>query len=257
MKKFKFEVGEKYGYFEIIEKESIVKNGHTYVTTKCKCGKTQLSSLSDLRNNKTSGCRSCKARERSRKINIGDKFKSWIVIDGPITNQHQCLLWKVQCEKCKQSEKWVQGNELMNSEKGFQCQKCAAIERGNKQAISNGKHGDLTLTQFARMQRSAEKRNLEFKISIKDLWELFIFQNQICAITGDYISSIEDASLDRIDSSIGYIKNNIQWVTYQANVSKHIMSMNELYNFCTKVLNHANQQGSQPLKKLEPSETNC
>ena len=86
---------------------------------------------------------------------------------------------------------------------------------------------------------------------------LFIFQNQICAITGDYISSIEDASLDRIDSSIGYIKNNIQWVTYQANVSKHIMSMNELYNFCTKVLNHANQQGSQPLKKLEPSETNC
>lgn len=55
------------------------------------------------------------------------------------------------------------------------------------------------------------------------------------------------------------VKNGHTYVTtkYQANVSKHIMSMNELYNFCTKVLNHANQQGSQPLKKLEPSETNC
>lgn len=34
------------------------------------------------------------------------------------------------------------------------------------------------------------------------------------------------------------------------------MTMEQLYEFCRKVLNHANQQPNQPLKKLEGSETN-
>jgi hypothetical protein len=34
------------------------------------------------------------------------------------------------------------------------------------------------------------------------------------------------------------------------------MTMEELKLFCKKVLNHANQQPSQPLTKLEGSETN-
>ena len=77
-----------------------------------------------------------------------------------------------------------------------------------------------------------------------------------CAITGKHFDSIDDASLDRIDSTKGYIEGNVQWTTYQANVSKHTMTMDELYQFCKDVLNHANQQPSQPLTKLEGSETN-
>lgn len=85
---------------------------------------------------------------------------------------------------------------------------------------------------------------------------MFEKQNHICAITGDIISSIDEASLDRIDSSKGYTEDNVQWVTIQANLSKHTMTMEELKLFCRKVLNHANQQPSQPLTKLEGSETN-
>ncbi len=91
---------------------------------------------------------------------------------------------------------------------------------------------------------------------LKYLWNLFQEQKQICAITGDYIPNIEEASLDRIDSSKGYIEGNVQWVTYQANLSKHVMTMEQLYEFCRKVLNHANQQPSQRLTTLEGSETN-
>ena len=67
-------------------------------------------------------------------------------------------------------------------------------------------------------------------------------QDKKCDITGDSIPNIRDASLDRIDSNLGYIEGNVQWVTYRANVSKHTMTMTELYEFCKKVLNHANQQ---------------
>lgn len=114
----------------------------------------------------------------------------------------------------------------------------------------------MTLTRYTKLQLSAKKRNIEFNISLEYLWNLFESQQQICAITGDYIPNIEEASLDRIDSSKGYIEGNVQWVTQQANLSKHVMTMEQLYEFCKKVLNHANQQPSTPLTKCEGSETN-
>lgn len=45
-------------------------------------------------------------------------------------------------------------------------------------------------------------------------------------------------------------------VTYQANVSKHTMTMEQLYEFCNKVINHANQQPSMSLTTHKGSETN-
>jgi hypothetical protein len=129
-------------------------------------------------------------------------------------------------------------------------------ESGNNQAINNGKIGKLTLTRYTRLQRLAQKRDISFDLSIAYLWGLFKSQNYICAITGDLLTDINDASLDRIDSSKGYIEGNVQWTTSQANISKHTMTMSELHVFCTKVLNYANQQPTQPLTKLEGSETN-
>lgn len=254
MRKFICKIGECFGYWEVIDNKPIIKSGHTYVLVRCKCGKEELRCLSDLKNNRTTGCRSCKARERSRNINIGDKFKHWLVIDGPRITKYQSIEWLVQCD-CG-STRWIQGKELMSPRQSFQCLKCAQIERGKREKISNGKVGDLDANRFGKIKRNAETRNIPFSLTIKYLWDLFLKQNQICAITGDYIPNITEASLDRIDSSNGYIEGNVQWVTKQANLSKHVMSIEQLYEFCKKVLNHANQQPSQPLTKLEGSETN-
>ena len=182
-----------------------------------------------------------------KKLNckLGDTFGNWTVVDDNTFVKSGHTYVKVQCD-CG-TVKWVQANELTNPNRNF---KCAA------QAERNGKVGELTLTRFTKLQRSAEKRNIEFLVSLEYLSNLYESQNHICAITGRHINSIDEASLDRIDSSKGYIEGNVQWTTYQANVSKHTMTMEELYQFCKDVLNHANQQPSQPLTKLEGSETN-
>ena len=122
--------------------------------------------------------------------------------------------------------------------------------------INNGKVGELTLSKFNRIKSKSMIRKIEFNLTIEYLWNLYITQNRKCAITGDELPNILEASLDRIDSSKGYIEGNVQWVTVQANKCKHILSMSELYEFAKKVLDHANQQPSQPLTKLEGSETN-
>ena len=254
MKKSTCKLGDQFGDWSIIDETTFTKGGHTYVKAQCKCGKIEDKCLSDLRNGRSKSCRSCAAQSRSRQIKIGDKYKHWTVINGPQTTEHQCVVWECQCD-CGNT-RWIQGNELTNPNKCFQCAKCAAKERGAIQAERNGKVGELTLTRYTKLQRSAETRNISFNVSMEYLWNLFEYQNHTCAITGDYISSITEASLDRIDSNGNYEEGNVQWVTYQANVSKHTMNMNELYEFCKKVLNHANQQPSQPLTKLEGSETN-
>lgn len=254
MKKSTCKLGDQFGDWSIIDETTFTKGGHTYVKAQCKCGKIEDKCLSDLRNGRSKSCRSCAAQSRSRQIKIGDKYKHWTVINGPQTTEHQCVVWECQCD-CGNT-RWIQGNELTNPNKCFQCAKCAAKERGAVQAERNGKVGELTLTRYTKLQRSAETRNISFNVSMEYLWNLFEYQNHTCAITGDYIPSITEASLDRIDSNGNYEEGNVQWVTYQANVSKHTMSMNELYEFCKKVLNHANQQPSQPLTKLEGSETN-
>ena len=62
MKKLMCEIGEKFGYWEVVNNIPVTKSGHTYVKVKCKCGKEEDKCLSDLKSGRTTGCRSCKAR---------------------------------------------------------------------------------------------------------------------------------------------------------------------------------------------------
>lgn len=240
-KRFVCNVGDKFGDWEVIDNTPIIKSRHTHVLARCKCGKEEVKCLSDLMNGRTLSCRSCAARKRSRDIKIGDKYKHWVVISGPRVTKNHCIEWLVECD-CGRNRRWIQGNGLTDISKSFECSQCAAEKRGKLQSMSNGRVGDLSLTRFTRIKRSAKVRGIEFNLTIEYLWNLFISQKQICSITGDFIQSIENASLDRIDSSKGYVPGNVQWVTCQANLSKHTMSMDELYTFCRKVLNHSNQQ---------------
>ena len=239
MRKLICKIGQKFSYWTVTNNNLPSKHGHSFVEVQCKCGTIQQTSLADLSNGRTTGCRNCKARERSRKIKIGDKFKEWTVIGGYRVTKQNIVQWLVECS-CGNYQRWIQSNELVNPDKCFKCRKCSAKTTQRKITKKNGRIGELKKTQYTRLQKSAEIRSIEWNITLEELWDLFISQKQICAITGDFIPDIKKASLDRINSSLGYISNNIQWVTIQANLSKHTMTMNELYQFCNKVLNHAN-----------------
>ena len=253
MRKFTFEIGDIYEDYEIISSESKIKNGHTHVLVKCKCGKQEWKSLSDLKKGRTHSCRNCAARKRTKCLKIGDTSKNWTVIDGPIVKNYS-VLYKVQC-KCGNS-RWMTPTEFFNQEKAFMCMKCASKIKKAKLLVKNGMVGELTQTKYSKIQRATKARDINFNVSKEELWNKFVAQNRKCALTGDDILDINKASLDRIDSNGEYTIDNVQWVTKQANLSKHTMTTSELIEFCKKVMNHANQQPSQPLTKLEGSETN-
>ena len=94
------------------------------------------------------------------------------------------------------------------------CKACA-----NSDPYSNSHKGfykDVLRCSFAhKYKASAELRSIEWNVSFDYLADLLIEQDFKCALTGFPIEAMNvnnNASLDRIDSSKGYVEGNLQWV---------------------------------------------
>ena len=98
---------------------------------------------------------------------------------------------------------------------------------------------------LSNVKDKAKRRNLEFFVSYEYLWDIFIRQDRKCAYSGieiffsrdniEHINGDYTASIDRIDSSLGYIEGNVQWVHKRVNVMKGNMEEREFLDFCEAI----------------------
>lgn len=141
------------------------------------------------------------------------------------------LLVKVRC-KCGTEDFITRGNLVSGRSKS--CRGC--YHRGNLNNRWNG-YEDMPGTVFHRIKRgwynrkTREQRDLQFKVTRKDLYDKFVKQNGKCAYTGLDLNW-DTASLDRIDPSIGYIPDNIQWVFTKINFMKWDLSHEDFIKYC-------------------------
>jgi hypothetical protein len=85
------------------------------------------------------------------------------------------------------------------------------------------------------------------EITIEDAWNLFLDQDRKCAFSGMELCMHEykdcgrtrTASLDRIDSSKGYIIDNIQWVHKNINCMKQDLDQSVFLEWCRKIVSHS------------------
>jgi uncharacterized protein (DUF2342 family) len=123
---------------------------------------------------------------------------------------------------------------------------CSKIEAHKELTKRNFKGvGDLSSTYFSQIIRNARNRNLDFTITKDYLWNLYLQQNKKCVLSGQDISlvrgkdtSIQTASLDRIDSSKGYVEGNVQWVHKVVNIIKNNLSDEDFLNWCCLIVRH-------------------
>lgn len=101
------------------------------------------------------------------------------------------------------------------------------------------------LLKVARVR--AREKNRDCLLTIDDLLYLYNKQNGLCAIsrvkmTHDvYKKKVgTNMSLDRIDSNKGYTIDNVQIVCYTVNIMKNNMSLDELKEWCARILNENN-----------------
>jgi hypothetical protein len=96
------------------------------------------------------------------------------------------------------------------------------------------------------LKTNAKRRKIKFSILIKDAWKLYLTQNKKCALSDIPLSFSENkkekskatASLDRIDSSKGYILGNVQWVHKDINFMKMDLPEEYFIEICNKIVSH-------------------
>lgn len=198
-----------------------------------------------------------------REIKIDQIFGYWTVIDLNPIKIGSNLYLKCRCV-CKK-EQLVSKSRILTGK--TKC--CKSCSPGiYKQCLGKGRHkgvGYISKEIFKRIKRHSmdRRRNyvsrLPFTITIEYIWELFQKQEGKCKISGiplilhtnlyrvsdpKYYSYVT-ASLDRIDSSKGYIPGNVQWVHKWVNIMKNSMTDDQLKYVCSVITEH-NKDNFEP-----------
>jgi hypothetical protein len=187
-----------------------------------------------------------KKRANIIRISIGDKFHDWTAISEDysetVESGQKISFVKVKC-KCgyeKVSRKYSIQHGIIGM-----CRTCKKQE-GYNNGLFKG-YEDLGGFYVGQLREGASRRNLEFNVTPKELWELLVKQDFKCALSGlDIMTSryinqktlIQSASVDRINNRKGYTLSNIQWVHKYINQMKSSRTDQEFIELCNAVTQH-------------------
>ena len=176
----------------------------------------------------------------------GQKFGRLFVIKRISVNGIKHIKWLCRCE-CG-VVKQINGDSI---KKGTS-KSCGCLRKDmgtwNKGIVGTKSHSfkgyqELPRAFFNEIKYKAGKRGIEFYLTITYLWYLYNdWQKRKCAISGLEIEFENSkninsnlCSLDRIDSSKGYISGNVQWVDRRINFMKQSMSQKDFIDMCKTI----------------------
>lgn len=179
---------------------------------------------------------------RKLKNLIGNIYNSLTVIDRLENDKYNKPMWKCRCN-CGNESKVSSSNLKFGGTKN--CKKCVIRPSGSSNLLWTS-IGKMSGYFYASIKDKAKRRNLEFSLSKEELYSYFEIQEEKCALTGvkltfnirknkDYSGT---ASVDRIDSSKGYVKGNVQWVCKDINFAKQSLSQKDFIKMCELVANY-------------------
>lgn len=126
-------------------------------------------------------------------------------------------------------------------------------QKGNISCLNPSNRRDQ-YTPFRYYFRNAKKRFKDFNLSLEYLKQLWEKQKGICPYTGiklqlaeyktNHNNPIYTASLDRIDSSKGYIIGNVQFISTAINYMKNNMSHKDTIILCNIIAKHVVELGA-------------
>lgn len=183
--------------------------------------------------------------QRLRKDLTGKRFGKLIAIRVVDRSRNKHIRWECQCD-CG-NKKSILSTHLISNK----IVHCGCVRRpiGSDHKQWTG-YGDISGALWRRIQVGASgntgRRKMDITINIKHIWDLFLMQGGKCAISGVEINLNRastgkyqgTASLDRIDSSLGYISGNVQWVHKDINKMKNSYDQSYFINMCRLVSNN-------------------
>lgn len=193
-------------------------------------------------------------------------WRLWKIV-GQFTADHRAML-AIECPDC-QHRYTIRRTQYRTFRT---CNRCRFIVQNRKNLGQHRGAGDLTRTFYNYFRNGARRRNIPFDVSIEYLWNLAVQQDMRCALSGlefvfptiqngvgnwsaDYNAQqrirtgagrIDVASLDRRNSTLGYVEGNVQWVNKWMNMVKNGLAHDEFVHVCHLVASrHADPEPSR------------
>lgn len=120
---------------------------------------------------------------------------------------------------------------------------CGCIKQRQRNHLWKG-CGEMSHAYWTSVKGNAAQRGLDFSISIQEAWNVFLSQGRKCVFTNEnlvftsnycHCKKKQTASLDRINSSMGYTLKNIRWIHKSINLMKMQLDDEEFIHLCKKV----------------------
>lgn len=215
---------------KLLEPQPEGRNGKRYpwIRVRCSCGSEFDTRSHAIRRGEKASPKACPACAK-RSVSLGTRFDQ-LVVESFIHDDKKRLMAVCRCD-CGQT-KIVRAYLLKNN---------ATNSCGCKPNGAWKGYGGLSGSMYYRTKRNAELRGLSHNVSIEFLWGLFESQKGLCALTslpisfGRFCNDENTASLDRIDSLVGYEEGNVQWLHKDVNLMKMDLSIDRFRFLCALV----------------------
>ena len=173
------------------------------------------------------------------------RFGKLLALEPIGLTRHSGVVWKCLCD-CGNETKVIAAKLIGNHTKScghlanHRIKKKTEVKAKSPRVIPLC--GEIWKSLWERYEKGAKKRNIDFSISIEYAWDLFLKQDRKCELSvveivfsktpiGSY-NGANTASLDRIDSTKGYIEGNIQWIHKHLQFLKQATNNDEFINWC-------------------------
>lgn len=174
---------------------------------------------------------------------VGQKFGLLTVIRPMFRRETKSSFrWKCRCD-CGQETDVRTQNLLTGITKSCGCLKELLV--GNLHHAWTG-YGHIPGGFMSKYKSHAKRRGIPFDVTIEYLNHLYVQQEGKCSLTGlplsfehyGYKHEFATASLDRTDSTQGYVPGNVTWVHKDYNFMKQSMSVSEFIEACRRVVEY-------------------
>ena len=174
----------------------------------------------------------------------GKKFHYLKVIRRAGSNRQGSSTWLCECE-CG-AEKVLSSDHLTRKRSPVKSCGCQAHKSGPRHSQWKGCgeiSGNWFYNHVLRERKQSTRTRIPVELTIEQAWDLFLKQERKCALSGLTLTissthHYNDASIDRIDSSKGYVLENVQWVHKHINFMKRTYSQDYFIEMCKKVANN-------------------
>jgi hypothetical protein len=238
-------IGQRFGKLLVLKRMDNSNYGRTQWLCKCDCGNEKIVTRVALVNGSTKSCGCLRKNPFSLE---GRKFGKLTVIKlNSIKNNHGFRMWECLCD-C--------GNNVIISSNHLNQKKrksCGCIVKSGLRNFKNRDDAIWTKLFIDSVIKRAKKEKFEIDITLEDFKKISMETCHYCGIqydktredriskfTNKPISDtiIKYNGIDRINSSKGYIKENIVSCCAKCNHAKMDLTQEEFYQHIINIYNH-------------------